>query len=408
MPVDRSKSLAEALLKLDAKSPRYAVEAVDLILDRSRAEGASDVHFQPTRDGLEIRRRIDGVLEPVAILPASIASNVVARLKILANLLTYKNDIPQEGRIRASQGDIEIRVSTFPTLFGERAATRLFPGSGRHARLADLGLPEDLSRAIERLLAETSGAIVLSGPSGSGKSTTIHACLREVISRSDNQHCLMSLEDPIEVAIEGVSQSQVDAAAGFDLATGLRSLLRQDPDVLAVGEIRDRTTAEITLEASLTGRLVLTTFHAGDASGAITRLLEMGIEPYLIRGGVLAIVSQRLVRSLCECAIDADPADPAVALGLNLKSARIAAGCDHCGGTGYRDRFPIAELLEPTDATIGRAILDRADRSAIERIAKEKGMITLWDRAVSAVESGATSAREIRRVLGFQGPPKIE
>ncbi len=406
MPVDPSHSLADALLKLDHKNPRYAVDAVDWILERSRAEGASDVHFQPTRDGLEIRRRIDGVLEPVAILPATIAANVVARLKVLANLLTYKNDIPQEGRIRAPRGDVEIRVSTFPTLHGERAAARLFPGSGRYARLADLGLPADLARTIERLLAETSGAIVLSGPSGSGKSTTIHACLREIISISQGEHCLMSLEDPVEVAIEGVSQSQVDSAAGFDLATGLRSLVRQDPDVLAVGEIRDRTTAEITFEASLTGRLVLTTFHAGDTSGAITRLLEMGIEPYLIRGGVLAIVSQRLVRSLCGCAIDADPTDPAVALGLDLKSARIATGCDRCGGSGYRDRFPLAELLEPSDETIGRAILDRADRAAIERIAKDKGMITLWDRAVTSIESGRTSAGEIRRVLGFLGPPK--
>ncbi len=389
----------QKLAALDVKNPRYAVDAVDLMLLESRQAGASDVHLQPTLAGLEMRWRIDGVLQLVATMPSAVSANVVARLKVISELLTYRTDTPQEGRVRGTSGEGEVRVSTFPTLHGERAVIRLFAAAGRFLRLNDLGLPSDVGSALDRLLDETSGAIILSGPAGSGKTTTIYACLRDLVERSGGRRALATLEDPIEGSVEGVSQSQVNIAAGFDLATGLRSLLRQDPEVIVVGEVRDRTTAEIAFQASLTGHLVLTTFHAGSAAGAIGRLSDMGIEPYLLRSGVLAVVSQRLVRALCTCATWSD--EPRANLGLPVDRFRVPVGCDACRGVGYQGRMLIAESLEPEALGLGPAILERSDVRTLEAIAQNAGMVGRWQRAVAAVAEGKTSPAEIRRVFGF-------
>lgn len=378
--------------------PTYATEVVDLILAEARNLGASDVHLQPTAEGLDLRWRLDGVLHPGGTLPAAASPNVIARLKVLAELLTYRTDVPQEGRIRGAPGDVEMRLSTFPTLYGEKAVVRLFAASGRYLRLDDLGLPEEVGRGLRTLLAATSGAIVLSGPAGSGKTTTIYACLRELVETTGGRRSLATLEDPIEVPVPGVAQSQVNPAAGFTLEAGLRSLLRQDPEVIAVGEIRDPATAELAFQASLTGHLVLTTFHAGSAAGVISRLSDMGIEPYLLRSGVLAIVCQRLVRRLCECARPAD--DPAAALGLPVRHASTPVGCDRCGLTGYRGRMVLAEMLVPERGELGSAILSRSDVAQLEQLAVRSGMVTRWDRACRAIEEGLTSPAEIRRVLG--------
>ena len=392
------------LATLDPKNPRHVVEVVDLVLVEARRAGASDVHLQPTPSGLEMRWRVDGVLQLVGVLPVAVAPNVVARLKVMAELLTYKTDTPQEGRVRGTSGEGELRVSTFPTLHGEKAVVRLFAASGRFLRLVDLGLPGEVAEILGRLLAETSGAVVLSGPAGSGKTTTVYACLRELVESTGGRRSLATLEDPIEGAVAGVSQSQVNLAAGFDLATGLRSLLRQDPEVIVVGEVRDRTTAEIAFQASLTGHLVLTTFHAGSAAGALGRLADMGIEPYLLRSGILAVVSQRLVRTLCPaCSIEAD--DPAGRLGLPVGRYRVAVGCEACRGVGYAGRMVLAELLVPDEHGVGPAILDRADVQTIEGLAAGAGMVGRWDRARRAVEDGRTSPGEIRRVLGFSDDP---
>jgi general secretion pathway protein E len=391
------------LARLDAKSPRHAVEVVDLILAESRAAGASDVHLQPSPEGLVMRWRVDGVLREVGTLPTSVAPNIVARLKVMAELLTYKTDVPQEGRVRGTSGEGEIRVSTFPTLHGEKAVVRLFAAAGRFLRLQDLGLPDEVRAALARLLAETSGAVVISGPAGSGKTTTIYACLRELAESTAGRRSLATLEDPIEGSVPGVSQSQVNLAAGFDLATGLRSLMRQDPEVIVVGEIRDRATAEIAVQASLTGHLLLTTFHAGSASGAIGRLLDMGIEPYLVRSALLAVGSQRLVRSLCDCATWTD--DPRGRLGLAVDRYRVPVGCEVCRGVGYLGRMVLAEMLEPERAGLGPAILARADIRRLEVLALEAGMVGRWDRARLAVVEGRTAPAEIRRVFGFSDDP---
>jgi type II secretory ATPase GspE/PulE/Tfp pilus assembly ATPase PilB-like protein len=332
-------------------------------------------------------------------LPAAVAPNVVARLKVLADLLTYRIDLPQEGRIKAAPGALEMRLSTFPTLHGEKAVVRLFAASGVYLRVDDLGLPDEISRRLARLLGATSGMIVFSGPSGAGKTTTLYACLRDLVATSHDQRNLATLEDPIEVPVAGVSQTQANPAAGLSLELGLRSLLRQDPEVIALGEIRDRQTAEVAFQASLTGHLVLTTFHAGSAAGVVGRLLDMGIETYLLKSGLLAIVAQRLVRKLCSCARPVD--DPAARLGLSVARAFVPAGCDRCGGTGYHGRLVIAEMLQPDRDEVGAAILARADVARIERAAIAAGMVTRWQRALALVEAGQTSAAEVRRVLGF-------
>ena len=403
MPSLPGERLRDDLKALVPGSPQYATEVVDRMLADARAGGASDLHVQPTGEGLELRWRLDGVLHPAAMLPASVGPNVIARLKVLADLLTYRTDVPQEGRIKSTPGAIEMRLSTFPTLHGEKAVVRLFAASGTYLRLADLGLPEEIHAGLGRLLQATSGMIVFSGPSGAGKTTTLYACLRELVAATRGQRNLATLEDPIEMAVAGVSQAQANAAAGFTLELGLRSLLRQDPEVIAVGEIRDRPTAEVAFQASLTGHLVLSTFHAGSAAGVVGRLSDMGIEPYLLRSGLRAIVAQRLVRKLCTCA--RAEADPSARLGLAVARAFVAAGCDRCGGTGYHGRLIVAEMLLPDSEELGAAILARADVARIERAACAGGMVTRWERAAQLVEAGQTSPVEIRRVLGVSEPP---
>ncbi len=393
--------LAAALEQLDVASPKYASDVVDRTLAEARSSGASDVHLQPTAEGLAISWRIDGVLQPLARLPAKLAPNVVARLKVLADLLTYRTDVPQEGRIAGAPGGVEMRVSTFPTLFGEKAVVRMFAGPGRFLRLGDLGLPPAVRDELSHVLNQTSGAVILSGPAGSGKTTTIYACLRELSERSGGQRSLASLEDPIEAAVPGVAQSQVNLAAGFTLESGLRSILRQDPEVIAIGEIRDKTTAELALQAALTGHLILTTFHAGSACEVIGRLLDMGIEPYVVRSGLRAVVAQRLVRRLCECAVPSTKAEDL--LGLPVNAAKVPRGCDTCRGTGYIGRTVLAEMLPDSDE-LARAVLARTDVRELERIAASAGMVDRWQRGCDAVEAGLTSPAEIRRILGVATP----
>lgn len=395
-------SVADRLKALNPGNPQYAPDVVDALLAAAVSAGASDVHVQPLENGLDVRWRVDGVLQHVATLPRQGAPNVVARLKVLAELLTYRTDVPQEGRIRRMPGRVEMRLSTFPTLHGEKAVVRLFAGPDRFLGLGDLVLPGEIRDQLSRLLDETSGAIILAGPAGSGKTTTIYACLREITHRSEGRRSLATLEDPIESAIDGVSQSQVDAAAGLTLDVGLRALLRQDPEVLAVGEIRDRATAETTLQAALTGHLTLTTFHAGSACEVVGRLLDMGIEPYAIRSGLRAVVALRLARRLCgDCSKPID--DRADFLGLPIRSARAAVGCANCKGTGYSGRLVLAEMLPSLDDDLGRAVLERADVRRLEQLAVAAGMTTRWARAREAVEQGTTSPAEVRRVLGMGG-----
>jgi type II secretory ATPase GspE/PulE/Tfp pilus assembly ATPase PilB-like protein len=393
----------------DPADGQYATELIETLLRVGREAGASDLHLQPTEAGLDLSWRVDGVLHPIGRVSPAASPNVVARLKVIADLLTYRTDLPQEGRVRSGGGDVETRVSTFPTLHGERAVVRLFaPGGADLSYLSDLGLDDDVESALRRLLNETSGAILVTGPAGSGKTTTAYACLREVVRGSRGGRSIVSLEDPIETAVAGVAQSQVSPAAGFDLATGLRSLMRQDPEVILVGEMRDPQTAEIAFQAALTGQLVVTTFHAGSATEAIGRLLDMGIEPYVLRSGVLAIVAQRLLRRLCRCARPTSTpsksaGDDPSRLGLPVDRYAVSVGCDACRGTGFRGRLLVTEILEPGGGDLVRAIRERRDVQTLERCAVAAGMISICVRACEAVEAGRTSPAEVRRVFGARG-----
>jgi general secretion pathway protein E len=392
-------ALGQKLAGFDTADPQYATQIVDAILAEGRTAGASDLHLQPTPQGLELKYRLNGVLMPVALFSVKLGPNIITRLKVKAELLTYHTDRPQEGRIRTPESDVEMRVSTFPTLHGERAVVRFFGGSGSYQRLDDLGLPHDVLLALRNLLVETSGAIVISGPAGSGKTTTAYACLREIAKQTCGARSLVSIEDPVEVAVDGVAQSQVNPQIGLDLASGLRFLMRQDPEVILVGEIRDRPTADAAMQASLTGHLLLTTFHAGSAGETVGRLLEMGLEPYILRSGLLAVLNQRLLRQLCDCAQESNDTD--TRLGLNVKRVRQPVGCEKCRGTGYRSRFLIVELVTLIRTDLGRAVLSRSDSAELEKLAIQAGMVSRWTRACQAVDAGLTSPAEVRRVLGF-------
>ena len=390
---DFQKSIAS----LDPKDTLFATRFVDALLASAKSIGASDIHIQPSQLQLRVSWRLDGVLHPVGTWPVEVAPNVVARLKVLASLLTYRTDVPQEGRI-PSAADVEMRLSTIPVVGGEKAVVRIFGVGKQLQRWTDLQFPDDITSHAMRILAATSGAWIIAGPAGSGKTTSLYACMRELASTSRGARSLCSIEDPVEISLENVAQSQVNLKAGFDLANALKSLMRQDPEVIMVGEIRDRATAETLLEASLTGHLVLTSFHAGSAAGAINRLQDMGIEPYILRSGILAIQCQRLVRQLCRCSLQGE--GEAGKLGLNVQNFRVSAGCPECSMTGYQGRRVLAELLPLDNEDVGQAVLDRREAASLQAIAVKSGMIPLLDRARQAVEQCLTAPAEVRRVFG--------
>lgn len=394
-----SSDFQERLTGIDLSRSESVPSLIDALLEAARAAGASDVHLIPTADGLDMAWRIHGVLEPVMQFDAAVKSNIVARLKVLAELLTYRTDVPQEGRIATTDSDCEMRVSTFPTLFGEKAVVRIAVGSGSYRRIDALSLDATIVATLQQSLYETGGVLLITGPAGSGKTTTAYACLREIIESHSVRRSVVSLEDPIESIVNGAAQSQINPSAGFDYETGLKSLLRQDPEVILVGEIRDPVTAAIVFQAALTGHLVITTFHAGSAAESVARLFDMGIESYQLRSGLRCVVNQRLVRVLCECAVAGKNDDDR--LGFEVTQFRIAAGCDECGGTGYQQRQPLSELLNLNAGDSGE-ILTTASSADIERNAITAGMTTRWRQARELVEAGVTSPEEIRRVLGFR------
>jgi len=400
---------AKAIGSLSPTSDDYVPSIVTLLIDQARSARASDIHLVPTESALIVQWRIDGVLHSIAGFDRDLAPRVVARLKVISGLLTYRTDVPQEGRVSREFSRSEVRITTFPTLHGEKAAIRLFAENDKLQTLAQLGLPEEVEAELRQHLAATAGVILLTGPSGSGKTTTAYACLRDIIADSAGSRCIMSLEDPVEVAVDGATQSQVRPAAGFDLATGLRSLMRQDPDVIFVGEIRDPATAEAAFQAALTGHLVLTTFHAGNSAEALTRLLEMQIEPYLIRSGLRTVICQRLLRRICpacQTQTTASAADSFISHESGKSSDKIPTQHDHrvtcveCGSTGYHGRLVLAEMLNPNSPEVAKAILNRLDAPEVARLAAASGMVTLPQLAKNAVANGETTYEEVLRVLG--------
>lgn len=382
--------------------PQYATRIVDELLELAAEAGASDLHFQPERDRLRLKWRIDGVLHPVGAIAQSASASIVVRLKVLAGLLTYQTHLPQEGRVAKRDQALDIRISTFPTLFGEKVVARLLPDAGSQlARLGDLGLSQEVVDVMRRASAQTSGAMLIVGPAGSGKTTTAYACLREILASPYGQRNIASMEDPVEIIIEGVAQSEVAAGPGFDLTTGLKSLVRQDPDVIFVGEIRDPATAETAFQAALTGQLVITTFHASDAATAISRLADMGVPPYVLRSATNCVVAQQLVRRLCACALEPATSDTQSSLGLPVDQWRLPAGCDRCRQTGYLGRLVAAEVLQLWDGPVVSQIEPGVDARKIQTLAEAHGMKPLLRQVVELVQNGRTSPAEMVRLFGL-------
>jgi general secretion pathway protein E len=346
-----------------------AVLVVKRLLQRAVHLGASDLHLDPTEAGLQVVVRIDGVLEAQEVLPLELGPRIVGRIKALADLLAYRTDVPQEGRISAARSgvDCEFRVACFPTLLGERVAIRLDVPETGPGHVDDLGLPADVEAAYLARLAEPEGVVLLTGPSGSGKTTTLYAGLRHVVGMQPPRSAI-TVEDPVERRIDGVTQTQVNPAAGLTYARSLRSIMRQDPDVILVGEVRDRETADVVLEAGLTGHLVLSTIHAGTGPQVLTRLLEMGLEPFVVTSAVRGVLAQRLVRRVNE---DGD----------------------------YDGRVLVAEWLEITPA-LRELLHEKPDASEIALAARRHGYRTLQESADRLVEDGVTTREEVLRVLG--------
>lgn len=391
------------ILDHDAEAP--IIQLVNLILSQAVRDRASDIHIEPFERTLKVRYRIDGVLHEVLSPPKALQPRITSRLKVMADLNIAETRLPQDGRIaiRVRNREIDIRVSVVPTAFGERLVLRLLDKSGALFQLEEIGLAPQLLPVYGRLIQRSHGIILVTGPTGSGKSTTLYATLQRINSPQLN---IITVEDPIEYQINGVGQIHVNPRIDLTFANGLRSILRQDPDVIMVGEIRDRETAEIAIQASLTGHLVLSTLHTNDAASAVTRLLDMGIEPFLISSSVLAMMAQRLVRVLCpECRQPGRPEDETLReLGLQPDAAGVAQGewflsrgCDGCRGTGYRGRTGIYELL-PIDDPIRRLIMQQANASMLRTAAIERGMRPLLQDGARKVLEGKTTAEEVLRV----------
>lgn len=353
---------------LDSADDAPAIRLINGIIAEAVRSGVSDIHVEPYESGLVVRMRIDGVLKESLRMPAHVAPVVVSRIKVMARLDIAERRVPQDGRIGLTLGGklLDVRVSTLPSRAGERVVLRILDKDSAGLTLDDLGVTGATESALRRALGEPNGIILVTGPTGSGKTTTLYACLQEL---NDGSRNILTVEDPVEYAIEGVGQTQVNAKVGMSFAAGLRAILRQDPDVVMVGEIRDRETADIAVQASLTGHLVLSTVHTNDAVGAITRLRDMKVEPFLLASSLRAVVAQRLVRRLCQSCRQAAPAEAGVAALLGLEPDALVyrpVGCSDCGHTGFRGRTGVFEAVR-IDTEVRRLINEGADEAAITR-----------------------------------------
>jgi general secretion pathway protein E len=367
------------------------VSVVDEILKKAVSLSASDVHFEPTEDEFIIKYRLDGTLSVVERLPKALADNVISRLKVIGGLLTYRTDIPQEGRIdveHGTKGVLDERLAIFPTINGQRAVVRIFYQHKELMELSQLGFSSSIFNTLKRIATKNQGILLFTGPAGSGKSTTLAALLRYILNNFPGRS-IVTLEDPVEIRINGITQVQISPYGEMTFPTALRSLLRQDPQVLMIGEVRDAETARIVIEAGLTGHFLMSTMHSGTPSGAFLRLLEMGIEPYQVTSGITAVVNQRLVRRLCDSCKR-----------KNEKTGFFdAVGCQKCFNTGYRGRALISELVE-IDSALRKAILEKADIEKLQDVLKERNHRNILNDGLHLVEQGITTKQELHYVCG--------
>ena len=392
---------------IDETNDRPAVQLANMIFNQAVQARASDVHIEPFETSTRIRFRIDGVLHEVMNPPRAFHPSLVSRIKVMANMDIAERRVPQDGRITliVDSNAIDIRVASFPTAYGEKLTLRLLNRNEKLITLPELGFPEDQLDILYKVMNIPYGFILVTGPTGSGKSTTLYATLMQLNSVDKN---IITIEDPIERRIDGINQSQVNVKAGMTFASGLRAFLRNDPDIMMVGEIRDYETARIAVESALTGHMVLSTLHTNTAAGAITRLSDMGIEPFLVASSLTGVVAQRLVRILCphckesyeisrEDLLDNFPNFP---VGDDEETIQLyrAKSCYNCNHTGYRGRIGIYELL-PISKSIRKLILNRESEHQISHVALKEGMLTIRQHGLMKVKDGTTSIEEILRVV---------
>jgi type IV pilus assembly protein PilB len=387
------------------------IKMVNVIISSAIKSHASDIHIEPSYKDTKVRFRIDGVLHPQNTIPKRFHNAIVSRLKIMSNLDISERRIPQDGRIKIklSEKEIDLRVSVLPTIFGEKVVMRILDSSGLKLRLEELGFePENLA-IFSKCIKAPHGINLITGPTGSGKSTTLYSALSTLNSPDVN---ISTIEDPVEYHLDGINQVNVNPDVGLTFASGLRAFLRQDPDIIMVGEIRDFETMSIAINAAMTGHLVFSTLHTNDAPGAITRIGMMGIEPFLTSSTLLMVVAQRLVRTICKYCKEAYEVDPNLIIKLgakpsliemNIKNGKLVLykgkGCDRCVGTGYKGRIGIHEILEVTDP-IRELIVDKAPSTKIKEVARKLGMITLRESALRKLINGITTVEEVIRVTG--------
>jgi type IV pilus assembly protein PilB len=393
----------------DGISDAPLVRLVNSIIFQAAEDGSSDIHFEPQTDALIVRFRTDGVMHEVQRIPRKMTPGVITRLKVLAKLDIAERRKPQDGRIslgaQAAGRMLDIRVATLPTVDGEKVVMRLLDKSKTAPTLEDLGLEEAMRGQLQEIINKPGGALLVTGPTGSGKSTTLYSALSEISRPEIN---IVTVEDPVEYRLPGVSQIQINIKAGLTFASALRSILRADPDVVMVGEIRDAETAKISIESALTGHFVLSSMHTNDAPGAITRLNEMGVEPFLTGSAVSAVLAQRLARKLCPhcCEMYSPSVDellrnrvsPEVAAASDGAAFYRKRGCPRCGHSGYKGRIGIFQLMVMSEELESLAV-GRASREDLEREAVRLGMRTLWDDGLAKVAGGVTSLEELGRVL---------
>jgi type IV pilus assembly protein PilB len=381
------------------------VKFVNLLITQAIQDRASDIHIEPTERDLRVRFRIDGVLHEIMRSPKNIQSGVVSRLKIMAEINIAERRIPQDGRLSVTTNGkkIDLRVATLPCVWGEKVVMRVLDNSTAMLKLSDLGFADDNYERYAQSFTKPYGMMLVTGPTGSGKSTTLYATLN-IVSRPEIN--VITVEDPVEYRIPGINQVQTNPKAGLTFASALRSILRSDPDVVLIGEVRDHETAQIAIEAALTGHLVLSTLHTNDAPSAITRLTEMGIEPFLVGSALDCVLAQRLARRLCTKCREAYTPEPDTLMaarfpwheGMDLPTIYRAIGCSACSKTGYRGRLALHEVM-PISEEIERLTVERASAVEIGRVAREQGMATLRDDGMAKVMAGVTTLEEILRVV---------
>ncbi len=390
----------------DMASEAPVIRLVNQIIQRAVDSRASDIHVEPFEHNLKIRNRIDGVLRDEPSPPREIAPAVISRIKIMADLDIAERRLPQDGRInvRVQGQELDVRVSTVPTMYGESVVMRLLQRDSVTLDFDSLGFTPEQRARLQKELSMTHGMVIVTGPTGSGKTTTLYTALN---SLNTEQRKVITVEDPVEYNLEGINQIQVNASIGLDFASALRSIVRQDPDVIMVGEMRDLETARICVQSALTGHLVLSTLHTNDAAGSVTRLLEMGTEDYLLNSTLNVILAQRLVRLLCEHCKQPYEAEVRIIEEFELQrilpasqplNLQKAVGCEHCANTGYRGRVGIIEILTISD-TIRSLILRHASAGEIETMAREEGMVTMFEDGCLKAAQGLTTLEEVARVI---------